>query len=149
MQQLIAEETSHYQADWGGIIVMEAKTGKIRALAETPTVDPNDPGVGPDNRGSRLLRVSYEPGSTFKPVTAATVIEQGGLTPTSAVETPDRIVPERCRDQRLRDHPTENLTLTGGLVESSNVAMSQFGAPSRRRRVSSISSASASGAATR
>jgi cell division protein FtsI (penicillin-binding protein 3) len=43
MQQLIAEETARYQADWGGIIVMEAKTGKIRALAETKTVDPNDP----------------------------------------------------------------------------------------------------------
>jgi len=130
MQQLIAEETARYQADWGGIIVMEAKTGKIRALAETNTVDPNDPGASdPDNRGSRLLRVSYEPGSTFKPVTAATVIEQGGLTPTSTVETPDRIqFPNGAVINDSESHPTQNLTLTGGLVESSNVAMSQFGA---------------------
>lgn len=130
MQQLISEETARYQADWGGIIVMEAKTGKIRALAETNTVDPNDPGASdPDNRGSRLLRVSYEPGSTFKPVTAATVIEQGGLTPTSAVETPDRIqFPNGAVINDSESHPTENLTLTGGLVQSSNVAMSQFGA---------------------
>lgn len=129
MQQLIAEETSHYQADWGGIIVMEAKTGKIRAIAETPTVDPNDPGASAaDDRGSRLLRVSYEPGSTFKPVTAATAIEQAGLTPTSAVETPDRIeFPNGAVINDSESHPTENLTLTGGLVESSNVAMSQFG----------------------
>ena len=129
MQQLIAEETSHYQADWGGIIVMEAKTGKIRAIAETPTVDPNDPGASAaDDRGSRLLRVSYEPGSTFKPVTAATAIEQAGLTPTSAVETPDRIeFPNGAVINDSENHPTENLTLTGGLVESSNVAMSQFG----------------------
>ncbi|KIC57518.1 peptidoglycan D,D-transpeptidase FtsI family protein [Microbacterium hominis] len=130
MQQLISEETARYQADWGGIIVMEAKTGKIRALAETNTVDPNDPGASdPDNRGSRLLRVSYEPGSTFKPVTAATVIEQGGLTPTSTVETPDRIqFPNGAVINDSESHPTENLTLTGGLVQSSNVAMSQFGA---------------------
>ena len=129
MQQLIAEETSHYQADWGGIIVMEAKTGKIRAIAETPTVDPNDPGASAaEDRGSRLLRVSYEPGSTFKPVTAATAIEQAGLTPTSAVETPDRIeFPNGAVINDSENHPTENLTLTGGLVESSNVAMSQFG----------------------
>ncbi|MBN9177047.1 MAG: penicillin-binding protein 2 [Microbacterium sp.] len=129
MQQLIAEETAHYQADWGGIIVMEAKTGKIRAIAETPTVDPNDPGASAaDDRGSRLLRVSYEPGSTFKPVTAATAIEQAGLTPTSAVETPDRIqFPNGAVINDSESHPTENLTLTGGLVESSNVAMSQFG----------------------
>ena len=129
MQQLIAEETAHYQAEWGGIIVMEAKTGKIRAIAETPTVDPNDPGASAaDDLGSRLLRVTYEPGSTFKPVTAATAIEQAGLTPTSAVETPDRIeFPNGAVINDSESHPTENLTLTGGLVESSNVAMSQFG----------------------
>ena len=129
MQQLIAEETAHYQADWGGIIVMEAKTGKIRALAETPTVDPNDPGASAaEDRGSRLLRVSYEPGSTFKPVTAATSIEQAGLTPTSTVTVPDRMeFPNGAVINDSESHPTENLTLTGGLVESSNVAMSQFG----------------------
>ncbi|GAA3024274.1 penicillin-binding protein 2 [Microbacterium dextranolyticum] len=129
LQQLIAEETAHYQANWGGIIVMEAKTGKIRAIAETPTVDPNDPGASaPADRGSRLLRVAYEPGSTFKPITAATAIEQAGLTPTSSVETPDRITfPNGAVINDSESHPTQNLTLTGGLVESSNVAMSQFG----------------------
>lgn len=129
LQQLIAEETAHYQADWGGIIVMEVKTGKIRAIAETPTVDPNDPGASAsEDRGSRLLRVSYEPGSTFKPVTAATAIEQAGLTPESTVLTPDRM--EFGNGAVINDsesHPTLNLTLTGGLVQSSNVAMSQFG----------------------
>lgn len=129
LQQLIAEETANYQADWGGIIVMEVKTGKIRAIAETPTVDPNDPGASaPEDRGSRLLRVSYEPGSTFKPVTAATAIEQAGLTPTSTVEVPDRMqFPNGAVINDSESHPTQNLTLTGGLVESSNVAMSQFG----------------------
>ncbi|WP_336633100.1 MULTISPECIES: peptidoglycan D,D-transpeptidase FtsI family protein [unclassified Microbacterium] len=129
LQQLIAEETANYQADWGGIIVMEAKTGKIRAIAETPTVDPNDPGASaPEDRGSRLLRVSYEPGSTFKPVTAATAIEQAGLTPTSTVQVPDRMqFPNGAVINDSESHPTQNLTLTGGLVESSNVAMSQFG----------------------
>ncbi len=129
MQQLIAEETAHYQADWGGIIVMEVKTGKIRAIAETPTVDPNDPGASAsEDRRSRLLGVAYEPGSTFKPVTAATAIEQAGLTPTSTVTVPDRIqFPNGAVVNDSESHPTENLTLTGGLVQSSNVAMSQFG----------------------
>ncbi|HCJ49514.1 MAG TPA: cell division protein FtsI [Microbacterium sp.] len=130
MQQLIAEETDRYKADWGGIIVMETATGKIRAMAETPTVDPNDPGASePDDRGSRLLRFSYEPGSTFKPVTAATAIEQGGATPETSVTVPDRMVFKNgAVINDSEDHVTENLTLTGGLVESSNVAMSQFGA---------------------
>lgn len=129
MQQLIAEETARYQADWGGILVMEVATGKIRAIAETPTVDPNDPSASePEDRGSRLLRFSFEPGSTFKPVTAATAIEQAGVTPESTVTVPDRMVFDNgAVVNDSENHATENLTLTGGLVTSSNVAMSQFG----------------------
>jgi len=129
MQQLIAEETARYDAEWGGIIVMETATGKIRAMAETPTVDPNAPGASaPEDRASRLLRYSYEPGSTFKPVTAATVLEAAGLTPYSSVVTPDRkVFPNGAIINDSEKHATQNLTLTGGLVTSSNVAMSQFG----------------------
>ncbi len=130
MQQLIAEETNRYKANWGGIIVMEVATGKIRAFAETPTVDPNDPGASEqDDRASRLARSSYEPGSTFKPVTAATAIEVAGLTPLSTVVTPDRKVFDNgAVINDSEGHATQNLTLNGGLVTSSNVAMSQFGA---------------------
>ncbi|EZP29455.1 peptidoglycan D,D-transpeptidase FtsI family protein [Microbacterium oleivorans] len=130
MQQLIAEETDRYQADWGGVLVMEVATGKIRALAETKTVDPNDPGASePQDRGSRLLRFSFEPGSTFKPVTAATAIEQAGVTPGTTVKVPDRMVFDNgAVVNDSEKHSTENLTLNGGLVTSSNVAMSQFGA---------------------
>jgi len=129
MQQLIAEETSRYNADWGGIIVMEVATGKIRAFAETATVDPNDPGASEsEDRASRLARFSYEPGSTYKPITAATVIEKGGATHLSSVLVPSRKVFDNgavINDSEL--HATERMTLTGGLVRSSNVAMSEFG----------------------
>ncbi|MFL0566764.1 peptidoglycan D,D-transpeptidase FtsI family protein [Microbacterium sp. 179-I 1D1 NHS] len=130
MQQLIAEETDRYQANWGGILVMETATGKIRAIAETDSVDPNDPGASEsEDRGSRLLRTSFEPGSTFKPVTAATAIEQAGVTPETTVTVPDRMVfSNGAVVNDSENHATENLTLNGGLVTSSNVAMSQFGA---------------------
>lgn len=130
MQQLIAEETDRYQANWGGILVMETATGKIRAIAETDSVDPNDPGASKsEDRGSRLLRTSFEPGSTFKPVTAATAIEQAGVTPETTVTVPDRMVfSNGAVVNDSENHATQNLTLNGGLVTSSNVAMSQFGA---------------------
>lgn len=129
MQQLITEEADRLGAKMGGIVVVETATGKIRALAETDTVDPNDVGASdPDDRASKLLRYSYEPGSTFKPVTAATAIEQAGLTPESTVVVPDRMeFPNGAVINDSEPHATENMTLTGGLVNSSNVAMSQFG----------------------
>lgn len=130
MQQLIAEESKRYSAEWGGIIVMETATGKIRAFAETAAVDPNTPAASdPDDRASRLARFSYEPGSTFKPITAATAIEKAGQTHMSSVVTPSRMVFDNGAVINDSDkHATETLTLTGGLVRSSNVAMSQFGA---------------------
>ncbi|MFV0372990.1 peptidoglycan D,D-transpeptidase FtsI family protein [Microbacterium sp.] len=130
MQQLIAEETDRLRANWGGIVVVEVATGKIRAAAETASVDPNDVGASaPEDRASRLLRYSYEPGSTFKPVTAATAIEQAGLTSASTVVVPDRkVFANGAVINDSEHHATETLTLAGGLVRSSNVAMSQFGA---------------------
>jgi cell division protein FtsI (penicillin-binding protein 3) len=129
LQQLASEETERLGAQWGGIMVVETATGKIRAAAESDTVDPNDVGASdPDDRGNRLFRFSFEPGSTFKPVTAATAIEQAGLTPASAVVVPDRMeFPNGAVVNDSENHPTQTMTLTGGLVNSSNVAMSQFG----------------------
>ena len=130
MQQLISEESARYKAEWGGIIVMEVATGKIRAFAETSSVDPNDPAASKaEDRGSRLARFSYEPGSTYKPVTAATVIEKAGLTHLSSVVVPSKMTFDNgAVINDSESHATETMTLTGGLVRSSNVAMSQFGA---------------------
>lgn len=130
MQQLIAEQTQNLGADSGSILVVEVDTGKIRAAAEYPSIDLNDvANSDPADRGSRLFRYSYEPGSTFKPVTAATAIEAGGLTPLSTAWSPDRMeFPNGAVVNDSEQHPAQNLTLAGGLVTSSNVALSQFGA---------------------
>lgn len=129
LQQLAEEETARMGAKWGGVVVVETKTGKIRALAESGSVDPNNvDATDADSRGSRLLRYSFEPGSTFKAMTAATLIEQAGLTPTSTVYTPDLMYfPNGARVKDSDPHEPWNLTLNGALVESSNVAMAQFG----------------------
>ena len=130
MQQLIAEETDRLQANWGGIMVVETATGKIRAAAESETVDPNDPGASDaESRSSKLLRYSYEPGSTFKPVTAATGIDVGVLTPFTSVYDPDRMeFPNGAVINDDEKHDPMTLTLNGALVRSSNVSLSQFGA---------------------
>ena len=42
LQQLIAEQAQNMVAQRGAILVVEVETGKVRAAAEYPTVDPND-----------------------------------------------------------------------------------------------------------
>jgi penicillin-binding protein 2 len=75
----------------GAMVVMDPKTGAVRALASYPTFDPNRlVGNGASTYISRLFRQTseaplldraaqgiYPPGSTFKPVTAIAALQSG------------------------------------------------------------------------
>ncbi|MFF2633759.1 peptidoglycan D,D-transpeptidase FtsI family protein [Microbacterium sp. NPDC058021] len=129
LQQLIAEEVQNKRANSGAILVVEVATGKIRAAAEYPTVDPNNVEASAEaDRGSRLFLASYEPGSTLKAITAASVIDAGVATPDTTVTAGDyETFPNGARVGDFESHPVLNYTLTGALIDSSNVALSKFG----------------------
>ena len=67
----------------GSIIVMDPKTGQIRAMANYPAYDPN---ISPRNQTEQKLRqnlsveVPFEPGSVFKVVALAAALEAGVVT---------------------------------------------------------------------
>jgi len=128
LQQLIAEQVQDMGALSGGILVVETATGKIRAAAEYPTVDPNDfASTAEGDLGSRIFRATFEPGSTFKALTAATVIDAGGQTPTSTVVASGR--ENFANGARVNDafnHPAYTYTLAGVLMDSSNAGISRF-----------------------
>ncbi|GAA1987532.1 penicillin-binding protein 2 [Microbacterium pumilum] len=128
LQQLIGEQAQDMGAKSGGIMVVETATGKIRAAAEWPSVDPNDVTASkPANRGSRIFRASFEPGSTFKALTASTVIDAGGQSPTSTVVAAStEIFPNGARVQDSFSHGPYTYTLAGVLIDSSNAGISKF-----------------------
>ncbi len=63
------------------MIVSKPKTGAILALAVRPTFDPNRPGTDPSLWRNRAIADNYEPGSTFKIVTAAAALEEHLFSP--------------------------------------------------------------------
>ncbi len=130
LQQMLAKEVVYQGAKAGTVVVVEVATGKIRAAAEYPFLDPNDIDASkPEDRGSRIFTTSFEPASTFKTMTAAMVLEETSLTPLSTVSTPSRqIFPNGAEINDYTKHPTYNYTLAGALIDSSNVAYSKFGA---------------------
>jgi len=66
-----------YNAKGASIIVMDPYTGDILALANRPTYDPNDIKESPiDARRNRAICDFFEPGSSFKIVTASAVLEE-------------------------------------------------------------------------
>ncbi|MGZ0711053.1 peptidoglycan D,D-transpeptidase FtsI family protein (plasmid) [Coraliomargarita sp. W4R53] len=128
LQQLIGEQVIDMRALSGSIMVTEVKTGKIRAAAEYPSVDPNNVlASDDDDRASRIFRSWFEPGSTFKALTAATVLDAGGQTPTSTVVAASTEYFDN--GARVRDafvHDAYKYTLAGVLIDSSNAGISKF-----------------------
>lgn len=67
-------------------IVMDVNTGAVRAMAMYPTYDPADPPREDIETLNELMRITtlsdvYEPGSTFKMLTAAAAIDCGATNP--------------------------------------------------------------------
>lgn len=76
------------RAKAGSIVVLDAKTGEILALANLPTYNPNNRSrLSGAQLRNRAITDTFEPGSTLKPFTVAVAIEQGIVTPKSMIAT--------------------------------------------------------------
>jgi cell division protein FtsI (penicillin-binding protein 3) len=131
-QQVLAARAKEVGAKWGSVVVEEVRTGRLLAVADWPTVDPNDVNAtaskDPAALGSRAFTAPFEPGSTMKTVTAAALLDAGLATPSSQVVAPYRYTNAAGADVNDSEfHATEHLTLTGVLVQSSNTGISQLG----------------------
>lgn len=113
----------------GIVTVQDVKTGEFLAIADSGTVDPNDPGAtSAEARGSRAVQDVFEPGSTGKIITMAAALEEGVATPTSRYVAPYRYTTdngETFKDSHA--HEDQKLTLSGVLVTSSNTGTIQVG----------------------
>jgi cell division protein FtsI (penicillin-binding protein 3) len=120
-QQAIQSQSDKLGAEWGSIIVMDAKTGNLIAMADTNSPDPNDPGlVAAQDRGVRSVTAAYEPGSVQKMITAAALIEEGKSSPLDTFTLPPSYT---VGGQTFSDsfaHGTEERTLAGILGWSMN-----------------------------
>ena len=130
-QQVLTANVAKLQADWGTAVVIEVKTGKILVAADAPSYDPNEPSKSSvENRGSRVFRTSFEPGSTMKMVTAATAIDQGKVTPETHFIAPFAMTIPHSNGYRVSDshvHGNDKLTVAGVLRDSSNTGAMQIG----------------------
>lgn len=113
----------------GSVVVMDPRTGEILALANYPTFNPNTYRDHGDNeRRNRAVQDLYEPGSTFKIVTAGAALDDGLLQPETRIDTsPGRIrFGTRVIDED-RGHNYGQLTFTDVIVRSSNVGAVKVG----------------------
>lgn len=127
-QATLAQATSTYNAEAGTAIVMRPGTGEILALANVPDFDPNKPGSFTDtDRRNRAVTDVYEPGSAYKIVTASAALEEGVVTPRSTFVVPDSYAYSDRVFNDSHPHPTEKMTVSEIIEQSSNVGTIQVG----------------------
>jgi stage V sporulation protein D (sporulation-specific penicillin-binding protein) len=80
-ESALERQVKTYHAQSGTAIVMDPYTGEVLAMANFPHFDPNHFWKYPaDDLRDRAVQDAYEPGSTFKLVTAAAALESGKVT---------------------------------------------------------------------
>ncbi len=125
-QQTIAEQAMAIGADWATAWVVRVDDGHVIAAADWPTVDPNDVnGTAPENLGSRSFSEPFEPGSIFKAMTFAALLDAGVTSPGEQLVVPGRL--PTIANYSITDawaHDDLRLTSTGVLMRSSNVGTS-------------------------
>jgi cell division protein FtsI (penicillin-binding protein 3) len=115
------------RADAGTAVVMDPHTGDILAMASWPTFNPNDYTAAPEAaRRNRAVQDLYEPGSTFKLVTASAAIEEGVIKPSDVVDVSAGLI--RFGGRVIDDmHRYDQLTFEDVIVKSSNVGAIKVG----------------------
>ena len=131
IQSIVEEELKsgidRHKASKGTAIIMNPKTGAVKAMANLPTFNPNSPGSSKnENRKNFAVSDMIEPGSTFKLVTAISAVEQNAVEFGEMFETPENGV-KIIHGQFMRDHdPLGTLSFTDVIAKSSNIATSEI-----------------------
>jgi cell division protein FtsI (penicillin-binding protein 3) len=124
-QSALDEQIAAMGATGGFVVVMDIETGAIYALADSGSLDPNNP---TGYSGVKAISTLFDPGSTAKVITMAAALETGLATPTSTYEVPYNYT--TANGQTFKDsheHGTEQWTLTGILANSSNTGTVMVG----------------------
>lgn len=115
-----------FRANYGTGIILDPKTGAIKALANYPTYDPNFPGSDEnENRRNFAISDMVEPGSTYKLITAIAALEQKKVNFDEVFHTGDgeKII----HGLTLRDHePLGDITFEEVIRQSSNVGTAEI-----------------------
>jgi peptidoglycan glycosyltransferase len=140
--QFLAQQA--LDSECGAAVALDVKTGKVLAMASSPTYDPNDVEhhfdridkiqahcAGPAPLLNRATAALYVPGSSFKLVTAAAALESGQFTPDSTFFDPGYCVEfgkqvHNFADQSGPEH-FGNVTLAEGLQHSINSVFCNVG----------------------
>jgi cell division protein FtsI (penicillin-binding protein 3) len=148
-EQALAKAIESSNAVSGTAVVMDVKTGQILSMANlvathagtgpaaasgTASANAAATGVVPigptdaiDEAPNNLAVTQlYEPGSVFKLVTFSAALQDGLINPNSVFSVPDQMKLDGSTFHDAEQHPTESLSATQILAQSSNIGTSEI-----------------------
>jgi len=119
--QKLREAVLENRAKAGSVVVLDAQTGEILALANYPSYSPDKRvNLTGEQLRNRALTDSFEPGSTMKPFTIALALEKGIIKPETIIQTAPGTI--NITGSTITDsHPHGALTVNEVIQKSSNV----------------------------
>jgi cell division protein FtsI/penicillin-binding protein 2 len=130
IQQFAEEElengVKYFNAEKGKVVVIAVKTGEILAMSSYPTFNPNTI-KAEDTIGMKNSVISdiYEPGSTFKIITASGILEENLLNENSVLSTENGSY--SVYGMKITDsHGSSSMTFQQVIEFSSNVGVSKL-----------------------
>ncbi len=124
--QKLRDQVQEHKAKAGSVVVLDAHTGEVLALANYPSYVPDDRrNLTGEQLRNRALTDVFEPGSTMKPFTIGLALETGRVRPDTIIDTnPGRIT---ITGSTISDtHNYGVLTVQGVIQKSSNVGTTKI-----------------------
>ena len=119
--QKLRDAVLQHKAKGGSVVVLDAVTGEVLALANYPSYVPDKRrNLSGEQLRNRALTDTFEPGSTMKPITVGMALEAGRVKPQTLIDTG----PGRYQISGFTISDTHNygaLTVEGVVQKSSNV----------------------------
>ncbi len=121
----LSKAMDKHKAKAAAAVVLDAKTGEVLAMVNLPTYNPNNPvNVVSKLRNSSIVNV-FEPGSTMKPVTAATAMMYAHFKADTTIQTAPGFM--TVGTATIHDaHPNQLLTVAQVIQKSSNVGSAKM-----------------------
>jgi len=122
----LKEAVNKFQAASGSVVLLDARTGEVLAMANQPSFNPNDRGqLNSDALRNRAVTDLVEPGSTMKPLTVLAALESGKYVPETVIDTNPGYI--RVGRKTFYDHRNYGvIDLTTLLMKSSQVGTTKI-----------------------
>ena len=128
VEKALKDGVTEFLATSASAVVVDPYTGEILAMASYPTFDPNSKtqGLGRTAK-NEIISMSYEPGSTFKVITAAAALENHVVSPNKVYANEGRCWQWNPKSEKICDtHVHGDMDMSEAMVQSSNIVFAKI-----------------------